>query len=245
MISGLYPACEMTSGLGTLELGHQHREVGRGRRITFPEHDLKAGLLGISLVGGGNPDAIGAILVDQRDLDVLGLHAELGLGVLADEAREGLAILVGVDLRAEDILQVLVLEHGGRNRGRDPEDLFLLLDLGGERDRVRAGIDAVDDVDLLLVDQAIGLVDRNVGLALGVGGDGGDLVLAADAALLIDEVDGNLRTDRGGDRPACGKGPGQVVDQPDAHCLGLGLRARPIEAECSGGSSRSLQQRPA
>ena len=68
-------------GLGALEFGHQHREVGRGRRITFPEHDLKAGLLGIGLVGGGDTDAVGAVFVDQRDLDVLGLHAELGLGM--------------------------------------------------------------------------------------------------------------------------------------------------------------------
>jgi len=49
--------------------------------------------------------------------------------VLGEEARKGLAILVGMNLRAEDVLQVLVLEHGGRNRGRDPEDLLLLLDL--------------------------------------------------------------------------------------------------------------------
>ena len=137
------------------------------------QHDLEAGLLGIGLVGGGNADAVGAVLVDQRDLDVLGLHAELGLGVLGEEARKGLAVLIGMNLRAEDVLQVLVLEHGGRNRGRDPEDLLLLLDLGRERHRVRARIDAVDDVDLLLVDQALGLVDRNVGLALGIGGDGG------------------------------------------------------------------------
>ena len=183
--------------------------------------------------------------MDQRDLDVLGLHAELGLGVLADEARKGLAILVGINLRAEDVLQVLVLEHGGRNRGRDPEDLFLLLDLGGERDRVRTGIDAVDDVDLFLVDQAIGLVDRNVGLALGIGGDRSDLVLAADAALLVDEVDGDLRADRGGHRAAGSKRAGQVVDQADAHCFGLCLRACPIEAECGGGSRGSLQQRSA
>jgi hypothetical protein len=42
-----------------------------------------------------------------------------------------------------------------------------------------------------------------------------------------------------------GKRPGQVVDQADAHRLGLGLRAGPIEAECGGGSGRSLQQRSA
>ena len=220
-------------GPGSLDLGHQHRKIGGGRGIAFLEHDLEAGLLGVCFVGGGDTDSIRTILVNQRDLDVFGLHAELGFGVLVDEARKGLAVLVGMNLRAEDVLQVLVLEHGGRNRGRDPEDLFLLLDLGRERDRVRARIDAVDDIDLLLVDQAIGLVDRNIGLALGVGGDRGNLVLAADAALLVN------------DRPARGKRPGQVVDQADANRLGLCLRACPIEAECSGSSRRSLQQRSA
>ena len=68
--------------------------------------------------------------------------------------------------RAEDVLQVLVLEHRGRDRRRDPEDLLLRLDLGGERHGVRAGIDAVDDLDLLLVDQPLDLVDRDVHLAL-------------------------------------------------------------------------------
>ena len=183
--------------------------------------------------------------MDQRHLDVLGLHAELGVGVLADEAGKGLTVLIGMNLRAEDVLQVLVLEHGGRDRGRDPEDLFLLLDLGRERDRVRARINTVDDVDLLLVDQAYGLVDRNVGLALGIGGDGGDLVPAADAALLVDQIDRNLRADRGGNRTARSKGAGQVIDHADAQGFGLRLGAGPIEAECGGGSRGSLQQRSA
>src|SRR4029077_5453162 len=143
-------------------------------------------------------------------------HAELFLGVLADEAGKGLAVLIGMNLRAEDVLQILVLEHGSRNRGRDPEDLFLLLDLGRERDRVRARINAVDDVDLLLVDQAYGLVDGNVGLALGIGGDSAALVRAADAALLVDEIDCNLRADRRGNRTARSKGAGQVIDHADA-----------------------------
>ena len=77
--------------------------------------------------------------MDQRDLDVLGLHAELGLGMLGEEAAKGLAVLIGVDLRAEDVVQVLVLEHRGRNRRGDPEDLLLLLDLGRERHRMGAG----------------------------------------------------------------------------------------------------------
>jgi hypothetical protein len=101
---------------------------------------------------------------------------------------------------------------------------------------VRARIDAVDDVDLLLVDQAHRLIDRHLGLALGIGGDGSDLVLATDAALLVDEIDCNLRADRGGNRAARGKWTSQVVDQADTHRFGLRLGARPIEAECSSGS---------
>ncbi len=232
-------------GLGALELGYQHREVGRGRRITFLEHDLEAGLLRISLVGGGNADAVGTVFVNQRDLDLLGLDAELGLGMLVDEARKGLAVLIGMNLRAEHVLQILVLEHGGRNRGRDPQDLFLLLDFARERDRVRTRINAVDDVDLLLVDQAYRLIDRHVGLALGIGGDRGDLVLAADAALLVDEIDGNLRADRRGHGTARSKRAGQVVDHADAHGFRLRSCARPIEAECGGRSRGSLEQRSA
>ena len=230
---------------GALDLGHQHGEVGGGRRITFLEHDLEAGLLGIGLVGGGNADPVGAVFVNQRDLDILGLDAELGLGVFADEACKGLAVLIGMNLRAENVLQVFVLEHGGRNRGRDPEDLLVLLDFARERDRVRTRINAVDDVDLLLVDQAFGLIDRNVGLALGIGGEREDLVLATDAALLIDEIDCNLRTDRGGNRPARSKGTGQVIDQADAQRLGLCPCACPIEAQYGGRSRGVLEQRSA
>ena len=125
-------------------------------------------MFGIGLIGGGNADAVGAVFVNQRDLNILGLDAELGLGMLGDEARKGLAVLIGVYLRPEDVVQVLVFEHGGRYRGRDPKDLLLLLDLGRERNRMRARIDAVDNVDFFLVDQACGFVDRNVGLALGI-----------------------------------------------------------------------------
>ena len=229
-------------GLRALELGHQHREIGGGRGIAFLEHDLESGLLGIGLVGGGDADAVGTVLVNQRDLDVLGLHAEFRLGMFGKEAREGLAVLVGVNLRAEHVLQVLVLEHGGRNRGGDPEDLLLLLDLRGKRDRMRTRKNAVDDVDLLLVDQACGFVDGDVGLALGVGVDRSDLVLAADAAFLIDEVDRDLRADRGGDRATRSERTGEVVDHADAHRLGLRLRAGPVETGYRGSGGGILQQ---
>ncbi|MET3313203.1 hypothetical protein ABIF41_005044 [Bradyrhizobium japonicum] len=133
--------------------------------------------------------------MDQCDLDLLGIHSEFCFRMLGEETGKSLAILVGMDLRAKHVLQVLVLEHGGRDRGRDPEDLFLLLDLRREWHRMRARIDAVDDVDLLLADQAFGLVDRNVGFALGIRGDWSNLGLAADAAFLVDEIDRDLRAD--------------------------------------------------
>ena len=52
---------------------------------------------------------------------------------------------------------------------------------------MRARVDADHDVDLLLVDQPLGLVDRDVGLALGIGVDRLDLVFAGDAALFVDK----------------------------------------------------------
>src|SRR5437016_8908852 len=165
--------------------------------------------------------------------------------MFGEEARKGLAVLIGMNLRAEDVMQVLVLEHGGRNRRRNPEDLLLLLDLRGERDRVRACIDPADDVDLFLVDEAFGLVDRNVGLALGIGGDRSDLVLAADATLLVDEIDCNLRTDGGGDRAAGRKRTGQVVDYPKTNGFSFRPCTCPIEGK-DGSSGRGIfQQRSA
>ncbi len=217
-------------GASALDLGHQHREVGGGGRIAFLQHDIEAGLLGIGLVGGRNADAVGAVFVNQRDLDVLGLDPELGLGVFGEEAGKGLAVLIGVNLRTEHVLQVLVLEHGGRNRCRDPEDLLLLLDLRRQRHCMGTGKNAVDDVDLFLIDQADGLVDRDVGLALGIGVDRNDLVFAADAAFLVDEVDRDLRADRAGDRTARRERAGQVVDHADPQGFGLRARARPVEA---------------
>ena len=153
-------------GAGALDLGHQRGQIGGGGRIALLEHDLKPSLLGIRLVCCGNAASVGAILVNQRNLDVPGLDAELGLGVFGDETRESLAVLIGVNLGAKDIMQIPVLEHRGCNRGRDPEDFLLLLDPGRERNRVRARKNPLDDVELFLIDQALDLVDRNVGLAL-------------------------------------------------------------------------------
>src|SRR5262249_36930197 len=172
-------------------------------------------------------------------------HTELGLGVLDDEAGEGLAILIGVDLPAEHVSQVLVLEDGGGDRGGDPEDLLLRLDLGGERHRVRAGIDAVDNVDLLLVDQALDLVDRDMAFAWGVGIDRRALVLAAAAAALVEKINGNLRAAGAGDRATRRERTGVIENDSDANGFSLRLCVAPIEAERGSSRGRIFQKRPA
>jgi hypothetical protein len=247
---GIVAAVGNDVGTGAFELGYQRGEVGRGGGVTFAEHELQAFLLAEPLAGLGHADAIGPVLVDDRDLDVLRLLAKLRLGVLGEERRERLAVLVGMDLRAEHVLQVLVLEHRRRDRGRDPEDLLLRLDLGGERHRMGAGVDAVDDLDLFLADQALHLVDRNVCLALRIGIDRHHLVFAGNAAALVDEIDRDLGADRAGDRAAGGERAGQVVDHADPNGLGLGAGEASTEAQCGnrrGGifQNRSARGRPA
>jgi len=66
------------------------------------------------------------------------------------------------------------------------------LDLGGERHGVSAGIDAIDDLDLLLADQAFDLVDRDIHLALAIRINGHDLILAGNAAAFVDKIDRDL-----------------------------------------------------
>ena len=95
---------------------------------------------------------------------------------------------------------------------------------------MRARIDAVDDVDLFLVDQAFNLVDRHVGLALRVRVDRHDLVLAADAPALVAQIDRDLRADRTGNRAPGRERAGVIEDDADAHRFRLGLGVAPIEA---------------
>ena len=200
-----------------LELGHQRRQIGRARRIGFLQHDLADVLfVGKALVGLLHAGAVGAVLVDQRDLQVRGLGAELRLAVFAEQRDRRLAIGVRLRRRAKDIAQMPVLQHRGGDRAVDPQDLFGLVDFGGERHRLRARIDAEDDVDLFLGDQPLGLVDRDIDLALRVGADRLDLVFAENAALAVDMVDRELRADRQRHRAGAGKGPGKIVQQPDA-----------------------------
>ena len=138
----------------------------------------------------------------------------------------GLAELVGVHLRAEHVFQVLVLEHGRGHADVGPHEFLGSVDLGGHRHAVRARVDAHQQVDLGVVQQPLGLVDGDVGLGLRVGLDGDDLV-AFDAALLVDHVDGDLVADGCGLGAAGGERAGLVVDGADLDVgCGRGLRSQ-------------------
>jgi hypothetical protein len=100
----------------------------------------------------------------------------------------------------------------------------LLFDLGRERHSVRARIDAIDDVDLFLIDQALDLVDCNVRLALRVRIDWNNLVLAGNAATFVAQVDGYLSANCARDRASRRERTGMVENDTDAD--GFRLRAR-------------------
>jgi hypothetical protein len=59
-----------------------------------------------------------------------------------------------------------------------------------------AGVNAIDDLDFLLIDQPLHFIDRNIHLALTIGIDRNYLVLAGDAAALVDKVNCDLRANR-------------------------------------------------
>ena len=198
------------------ELGHQRGKIRCARRVAFPEHDLiDAARLALRDIRLGDAGAVRSVLVDHRDLEVLGIDAELGLGMLREERRTGFAVLIGMNLCPEHVVEVLALEHRGGDGGGNPKDLFPCLELGGERHRMRARIDAENDVDVFLVDQALRLIDGHVGLALGIGLDRLDLVFAEHAAVLVGEIHRDLRADRARQRPGRRERAGQIVEHAD------------------------------
>src|SRR5262249_20366875 len=209
------PAMGNHIGPGALELRHQRREVGGARRIAFPQHELQAAFFAELLRRLRYAYPVGSVLVQDRDLDILWLDPELRFGVFRDKRGESLTILIGVDLGAEHVLPILVLEHRRRYRRGDPKNLLLRLDLGGERHGVRAGINAEYDFDLLLIDQPLDLVNGSIRFALRIGIDRLHLVFAGDAATLVDDVDRGLRTDRTGDRSCRRERPGKIIDDAD------------------------------
>src|SRR5262245_8358142 len=229
-------------GPGALELRHQRREVGGARRIAFPQHELQAAFFAELLRRLRYTYPVGSVLVQDRDLDILWLDPELRFGVFRDKRGESLTILIGVNLGAEHVLTILVLEHRSRYRRGDPKDLLLRLDLGGERHGVRAGINAQHDFDLLLIDQPLHFVDGGIRLALRIGIDRLHLVFAGDAATLVDDVDGDLRADRTGNRPCRRERPGKIIDDADPDRRVLRANELAAEAGCRDGRGRVLRE---
>jgi hypothetical protein len=153
--------------------------------------------------------------------NVLPIAKEKCLGIIGDEGDESLAVLVGVNLAAENVLQIFVLEDRGCDRGRDPQDLLLCVDLGRERHRLSARVNAVHNVNLFLVDQPLDFIDGDVHLALTIGIDRDHLVLAGNAAALVDEIDSYLRAHCACRRTAGGEWTRQIIDNPDPSGFGL------------------------
>src|SRR5262249_42188751 len=98
------------------------------------------------------------------------------------------------------------------------------------------------DVDLLGVEQPLGLVDRHLGLGLAVAVGLDDLVLAEHAALLVDVVDDHLRPAPAVQRAGGGERAGLIEQDPDLD--GLALGDGEARTRDRGGDGAS-QQRPA
>jgi hypothetical protein len=101
---------------------------------------------------------------------------------------------------------------------------------------VRARVDAGQDVDLLDVQEPLGLVDRDVGLGLAVAVDLHDLVLARHAAALVDEVDHHFGAAPAVERAGGGERTRVVVEQADLDRLRLSVgpvaRSQPDAGTC-------------
>src|SRR5439155_750427 len=91
----------------------------------------EAGLLRPLLVALRDVDAVRAVLVDDGDLEVLWLLAELRPGVLSDEVHRHQAELAAARLHPEHVFQIAVLEHGRGDACGDPHELLQLLDARG------------------------------------------------------------------------------------------------------------------
>jgi hypothetical protein len=68
----------------------------------------------------GDANSVRAVFMDDGDLDVVWIGAKLSLGIVGDECDESFAVLVGMNLPAENVLQIFVLEDCSCDRGRDP-----------------------------------------------------------------------------------------------------------------------------
>ena len=74
-----------------------------------------------------------------------------------------------------------------------------------------AGVNAIDDLDFLLIDQPLHFIDRDVHLALTVGINRDHLVLAGDAAALVNKINRDLRAHRACRRATGSEWTGQAI----------------------------------
>ncbi len=223
---GRVAGVEEDVGLAGAQLGDQRAEVRGLDREAFLEDDLHALLLGLGLVGGGHPGAVRPVLVDDRHAQILGRLLEPLLRVAGDVLHRVGAEQAAVGLGPERVLEIAIHEHAVGDGGGDPQELLLLVDLLGQRDGVGTRVDAGQDVDLLDVQQPLGLVDGDLGLRLAVAVDLHDLVLAQHATALVDEIDHHL-----GAAPAVERAGGRertrvVEEHADLDGLALGVDAR-------------------
>jgi hypothetical protein len=221
-------------GPRALQFCHQRGKIRRSSGIAFLQHDLETGLLRAGIVALGNVDAVGAVLMNDGNAQILRLLAELLLGVLRDEIHRHHAELVARGLRAEYVFEILVGQHRRRDAGGDPHEVLQLLDPRRHRHALRRGEEAEQHVDLFLLDQPDGLVDRHIRLALGVGVDGLDLV-TLDAGLGV-LVEHDLGADILQLRTAARERAGQVVNHADLDffLLSLGGNRHPQHRQCGG-----------
>src|SRR3989442_390278 len=172
---------------------------------------------------------------------VLDSLLELALRIGRDVLHGRFAEEAAVGLGPEGVLQVAILQDGIGNRRRDPQELLLLVHLLGERDRVCARVHAGQDVDLLDVAQPLGLVHGSLGLRLTVAVYLHDLVLAEDAALLVDVVDNHLGAAVAVERSGRRERPGVIEEHADLDRLALSVRR--LAQRGGGGDESNEDQR--
>jgi hypothetical protein len=201
-------------GPSPLQLGDERGQVGGRGGIAFVQSYLETGLRRAFGAALGDVGAVGPVLVDDGDAQILRVLAELRLGIGRDHRGRGQAPLRAVGLRPEDVLQIAPFQHRRGDAGGNPHEFLELLDPRRRRHALGRGDEAEQHVDLFLLDEAHRLVDRHVGLRLRVGVDRVDLV-AVDAALRVEPVDHDLGAEIVQLGAAAGEGSGQIVDDAD------------------------------
>ncbi len=129
--------------------------------------------------------------MDDGDPQVIRRDAEGALAMLGQELDRGFAVLIGMHGRPEDMGEVTPLDDRRGNRRGDPEQFLLRLEALGERHGMGRAEDAHHHIHTLLADQALRLVDGDLGAALAVRRDGLHGT-SAGAAALVEQFEGDL-----------------------------------------------------